>query len=250
MHKHVIFGHLIDTMVYVAQKGAFKNQNSPHRAALTGFPAAPFNYVCMNDLKNDGVITDLIHKKIPFICFPEEAAIPHFETFCTHHRLIKTNDIVAHDFPHLASWHFTPNPQIRIEHVKKQQDLEHFDAISRVVFNHASHLVVDFFGPSYTQDDIALYLAFYEGSPVGCGILSFVDNKAGLYWGGVLPQYRNKGIGSELTKYRMHIAQQRHFENIVAQNLPASIGYYQKIGFTPKGATPLCFYLGDGAQQE
>lgn len=151
--------------------------------------------------------------------------------------------MIAHDFE-LENWKYQDNLLIKIKKIHDENALKIFDFISSNIFQHAPLAAFDFFRPILNDANISLFLAYYDNMPVGCGVISLVNNIAGLYWGGVLAEYRGRGIGRQLTKYRMNEAKKQGFKNIVAQNLSASVNYYQKIGFKPMGSLPLYLYSG------
>lgn len=244
MNKYDIFKHITDSMLLIGRYGGFKTLDTSNKAVITEFLNPTFNYVSVGNVDSNQLIVDLINKKIPFICLPQRSIEKKFQTFCEQHQLIKADDIIAHEFNNLASWNYKPDPYITIKEIKDENDLLHFDHISSIAFQHPPKMALEYLRQAFGQSEFSLFLALYEGNPVGCGMLALVNNSAGLYWGGVLPEYRKKGIGSELSKYRMSVAKEKNFKSICAQNMTPSVRYYQKIGFKPKGSLPLYIYMG------
>lgn len=243
MDKYHIFDHLSASLVSVATKGNFKTMDTPHKALITHFASPLFNYVSLGQW-DEHLIQDLTQQKTPFICMPQKAIEQDFHPFCEKMGLLAADDVIAHEFTDLETWTYNDPSPIQVREVKDLEDLHHFDAVSSQAFVHPKEMAVQFLEPILNHPEITLFLAFDGSKPVGCGMASFVNNIAGLYWGGVLPEYRRKGIGTTLTQYRMNFAKQKGFKSIYAQNMTPSIGYYQKIGFKPVGALPLYVWVG------
>jgi ribosomal protein S18 acetylase RimI-like enzyme len=87
-----------------------------------------------------------------------------------------------------------------------------------------------------------LYLAYYNNIPVSTILISFVNNIAGIYWLGVLPQYRNKAIASYLTSFSINEIAKKNFKTVISQNLTSSKSLFKKIGFNACGNLPLYMY--------
>jgi GNAT superfamily N-acetyltransferase len=80
------------------------------------------------------------------------------------------------------------------------------------------------------------YLAWLDGTPVGCGGLSVVDG-VGQFWGtGVLPEYRRRGIYGALVRARCEAALAQGAEvGLVTAVIGTSGPILRKLGFRPVG---------------
>lgn len=241
MTKHDIFKQITDLLLFIGSKGKFKVVESIDRAIITGLPSVAFNYISFGSLNHD-LLTDTIKTKHPFMCFPQQTIEEEFPKFCEQHGLIKADDVLAHSCD-LTSWEYKPNNKITIKQFTDEESLNHFDYISSIAFQHPLHLAKAFLKVVLNAAEFQFFLAYDDNKPVGAAILSSLNNEAGLYWDGVLPEYRNRGIASELVKYRMNIAKNKGHKTICSQNMSTSKSYYQKIGFKPAGSLPLYVYL-------
>ena len=75
----------------------------------------------------------------------------------------------------------------------------------------------------------------YNDIAAGIGMLSTVDNQAGIYWGAVLPEFRQKGLATEMTKFRLSVAKNLGYKTAIVQNVENSSGYCNKLGFKEIG---------------
>lgn len=243
MKKYDIFNHLIDSLLFIGNEGGYRVSDGIDKTMITTFASPVFNYIIPGSLDNK-LIDEFIEENIPFICLPQSNIEKKFQMFCEQKKLVKAGEVIAHEFTELDIWNYQKDPKFSIKKVINEEELYLFDNISSIAFEHPNQMAMKFLQPALGKQDISLFLAYYESKPVGCGMISFVNNVAGLYWGGVLPKYRKLGIGTELTKYRMNYTKEHGFQNVVAQNMIPSIGYYQKIGFKPEGSLPLYLYAG------
>lgn len=243
MNKHDIFNHLIDSVIYIGQKGKFETEVNENKSLFTGLNSPVFNYVSFGSYEPH-LIEALKEKKLPFICFSQSHIAEGFPKWCDENSLVKADEVMTHKFENLDTWNHDEDSSIRIENVSDEKRLKAFDFISSSVFGHAPQAAFDFFRPILNDTNILLFVAYHDDTPAGCGMVSLVNNIAGLYWGGVLAEYRGRGMGRQLTQHRMNYIKQQGFKSIIAQNLSPSISYYQKIGFKPIGSLPLYLYSG------
>ena len=240
MNKHYICNHLIDSVIYIGQQGNFDVVKTKNKSLFTGINSPVFNYVSFGSCEPH-LIESLKAKKLPFICFAQSNIEKDFPKWCYENNFVKDDEVITHKFEKLDTWGYQPNSALRIEKVSNKNELNDFDFISSNAFQHPPQAAFDFFKSVLNDLTISLFVAYHENVPVGCGMVSFVNDIAGLYLGGVLPEYRRQGIGCELTKYRMNYIKQQGFKTIIVQNLSSSISYYQKLGFKPMGS--VAFYL-------
>ncbi len=80
-------------------------------------------------------------------------------------------------------------------------------------------------------DRFKMYLAFYDGVPVGTSMSVFSDNTVGLYLISTHPDYRNRGIGKLLTKMPILEAKKEGYEYAILQATEMGEVVYKQVGF-------------------
>lgn len=238
MDKHSIFNHLLDTFQQVGHLNKATITTGKDTSIITGYPSALFNLIRF-DTKNKERINKLKNANIPFICLPSKTLEAEFEAFATEQDLVKADVVNASIFSSLETFKYKPNPKVKIQTVTNTDDLLAFDQVTSVVFNHPPHLAFDFIKPALGNPEIHLFLAYQNEQPVGCAMLSLVNHQAGLYWGGIHPDFRNQGIATALVEYRMNIAKELGYTSIIAQNMTPSLGLYKRLDFKQMGELPL-----------
>lgn len=87
----------------------------------------------------------------------------------------------------------------------------------------------------YLQNYIEQYFVIEDSEKIlGCGGLNFADNSktAVLSWDIIRPDSQGKGIGSQLTSYRINIAKQMpEIEKIRVRTSQLVYPFYEKFGF-------------------
>lgn len=254
MDKAFIFGHLVETFKAVGKFNPDVIANSvgvvcsllagEDTHVITSYPSPTFNLVRC-DTANDALIKELQAQRTPFLCVPSVRMEPLFADFATSHGMVKADDVTASAHANLASFSHTPTIDIDMRAVTTSDDFKIFDSISAVAFSHPKGMAYKFLYPAFGKADVRWYVAYYNGQAAGCGILSTVNGQAGLYWGGVLPEFRKKGIATNLAAYRMGIARDLGFQSVVAQNMTPSLNLYtQRLGFKTFGTLPI--YVSNG----
>lgn len=244
MNKYDICNHLMDTVLYIGEKSQFEIVvHKGNKGVFTGINSPTFNYVSFNQCDLE-FVKSLKEKDLPFICFAQKEFEEGFSKWCAEHNFVKDDDALTHQFENLDNWKYEPKSIVKIEKVSDEKQLKDFDSVSSQTFEHLPNAAFDFFKAVLKDENIALFLTYYENKPVGCGMVSFINNVACLSLGGVLAPYRRQGIGCELTKYRMNYIKNRGFKRIVVQNYRSSISYFQKLGFKPMGWVSFyCYFL-------
>ena len=249
MNKHHIFDHLMDTFQRVGNLSKANITTGGDSSVITGYPSPLFNLVRF-DTKNQERINKLKSANIPFMCLPSENLEIEFEAFAAEQGLVKADVVNASIFNNLESWEYKPHEKFQIRKVSNTNDLTVFDRISSGVFNHPENLAFGFLKPALGNPEIHLFLAYTQEQPVGCAMLSFANNQAGLYWGGVLPNFRNHGIATALVEHRMNIAKKLGYTSIIAQNMTPSLGLYKRLGFEQVGGLPLYMWNTEHYNQD
>ena len=238
MDKYIIFNHFMETFRFVGSLSKANITTGHDASVITGYSSPLFNIVQF-DTKNHTKINKLKSANIPFMAMPSKKLEADFETFAQEQGLMKSDFVAASILNNLENWEYKPNSKIQIGSVSNDNDLLVFDKISAVIFGHPENLTFNFLKSALGSGEIHLFLAYAKGQPVGCGILSFANNQAGLYWDGVLPDFRNQGIATSLVKYRMNIAKNLGHTSVIAQNMTLSLRLYKRLGFEQLGGLPL-----------
>lgn len=80
--------------------------------------------------------------------------------------------------------------------------------------------------------DIKAFIGYMDGKPVATSMVHVGKHTAAIYWVGVLEEYRNRGIGSDMTKICIgHAKNQNKVKTICLQSFQDGISLYQKLGF-------------------
>lgn len=237
MNKHQIFNHLIETFQYIGELNGSEITETPDASVISGYPSPVFNFVRF-DTQNQQKINQLKSRNISFMCLPSQRMETDFEQFSREQGLEKM-DVVTASFKDLEGLEYNPSSTVGIKIVKKEEDLLIFDQISSEIFDHKKQSAFNFLKPILKYSEIRLFLAYLNGFPVGCAMLSLVGDSAGLYWVGVLSDFRNRGIGTELVKCRMSLAKNLGKKIIVAHNMTPTVHLYKNMGFTQPGQLPL-----------
>ena len=233
MDKYSIFDHLMDTFQHIGKLNNAHVTTGQDSAVITRYPSPTFNVVRF-DTKNHTIIDKLKDENIPFICIPSKNMETEFETFVEGHDLVKA-DFVTASYKNLENLEYNANSNFQIRKVANLDDLKEFDRISAVAF--------DFLKPVIANTEIVLFIAYEKDLPAGCAIISFVNKQAGLYWNGVLPEFRMRGVGTALVEYRMNYAKELGYLNIISQNMITSLNLYKRLGFEQMGGLPLYIQL-------
>jgi hypothetical protein len=160
------------------------------------------------------------------------------------HQLIKADLVMANIFDDLSARKYQAAPNIQIKQVVNEHDLLEFDKIARVAFAHPEKMAFNFLKNALSSPNIYFFLASIDNNIAGCGMV-YLGDLAGLYWDGVLPEFRRKGVGTALTTYRMNFIKNKGFNSVCAQNMTPSAGYYKDIGFKSVGELPLYIFTGE-----
>lgn len=237
MDKHYIFGHLLDTFQYVGKLNNAEITIGEDCSVITRYPSPLFNVV-MFGAKNQTLTNNLKSSNIPFICLPSKDMEKDFEAFAESENFARA-DFVTASYKKLKEYNENSHTNFDIRKITTTDELQVFDKISSVAFVHPEGLAFDFLKPIITSSEINMFIAYHDGLPAGCAMTSFVNNQAGLYWNGVLPEFRMKGVGTALVEHRINCAKSLGYKDIISQNMATSLNLYKRLGFEQKGGLPL-----------
>ena len=157
------------------------------------------------------------------------------EAVCRERRFIHCGDLPVMSLSGLSR----PSPamsDLAISPVRTVEDVQRFAEIcARAYLTHGvpAHVVMSVFSNprAVLESPAELFLAKLQGKSVGCGLLLFDANAAGVYWISVLPDYRRRGYATELTWKLADFALAQGAVNITLQASPAAVSLYQRLGF-------------------
>jgi predicted N-acetyltransferase YhbS len=236
-----IFDHLANHCLRIASNGNFRSGTGENKFLITGFPSASYNYVFLTNL-DDGLLETMIVENIPFVCYLHHA-LASKEEVLEKYGMTKLGNVTGHELTDLSSFSYIPSEKIEIKKIISDEDLAALDNISHICFKHEQGFARDFLHAMLRNDDCEMFLAFVNGNPVGTGILSLINDEAGLYRLAVLPEYRKVGVGSELVKFRINRAKEKGYDRVFSQNFEASKSMFRKLGFRPVVDLPLYVYV-------
>ena len=80
------------------------------------------------------------------------------------------------------------------------------------------------------------FVVLRESKVVGAGGINYFpnENSSRISWDMIHPEYQGKGVGKELTQYRINLikASSKNIELIVVRTTQLTYKFYQKMGFT------------------
>lgn len=82
-----------------------------------------------------------------------------------------------------------------------------------------------------SQSPQRLFLAYLDGQAVATSLLFIHNNTAGIYYVSTLQNYRNKGLGFNITLAAMQAAKESGFRNVILQASPFGFKVYRQMGF-------------------
>lgn len=135
---------------------------------------------------------------------------------------------------------YTPNniilpSNIEIIEVTKPEQIDDWIKPFSISFGfteHDSNIYCKLFKQLLTNNpNIKYYIAYCNKKAVGSSMILFTEDTAGLYNLGVLPEYRNRGIGLALQQTRLNIAKARQCKTAVIQAAEISTKLAEKLGF-------------------
>ncbi|ABD44637.1 acetyltransferase, GNAT family [Ehrlichia chaffeensis str. Arkansas] len=139
----------------------------------------------------------------------------------------------------------TKGPNITLDIVNNKEKLLELDDIALRVFYSQKNEVATFLRGLANHHDInnsklKFFLTKCDNIKVGICGMYVQDKVVGFYSDGVLPEYRNKGIASQMVLERIKIAKnQYNCSYAVAQCMKPSVNLYKRLGFKMLGSLSL-----------
>ena len=115
--------------------------------------------------------------------------------------------------------------------------------VEQTMFNNSS-IETGIFEQLMLDDNINLWLGYFDNQPV-CTTLSYVhSNIVGLYMISTLNDFRSKGFGREITLKALYDASSKGVMQGVLQATRSGINMYRKIGFQEHGKFQIYWKVG------
>ncbi len=121
---------------------------------------------------------------------------------------------------------------LKLKLVDNSKLLEELDSYTSHIFHHDIGAVSTFFrGLQKDTSKLKIFLIILNYKTVGtCGIF-IQEDVIGFYSDGVLPMYRNQGIGTQMVLERIKIAKELKCKYVIAHCMKPSINLYKRLGF-------------------
>jgi predicted N-acetyltransferase YhbS len=235
--KKIIFEHAASIEAYIAETLGKKVVYSPNVVAFSGINSPHFNFLAVKNLSE--LKQSITHFNLPLsaIAF-DDVNRAELEELFLKNNISSHYNIEAMCNDDVANFKYEPNKDIIIKPVDSIEKLKDFAFVAGTAFDAKPNDVECFLHKSYNTSRLLMFVAYINDDPAGTGLIYLDENKeAGFYWDGVLEQYRNKRIGSELVKKRLSIAKEMQIKRIFSQNLVTSQNLYARLGFKPMGKT-------------
>jgi hypothetical protein len=149
----------------------------------------------------------------------------------------------------LKNFSYTPSNKIKIKEVDTPVLLEIWRNISAIGFGYPKNIDEKLFGtfmhPGEHHTSVKLFLSYLDDVAVGQSMLVLGDQFAGNMWSSVLPEYRHRGVLTEMINHRIGLAKKIGFETSVVQCMPMSASVYDKLNYQNKEIINLYVINGD-----
>jgi ribosomal protein S18 acetylase RimI-like enzyme len=172
----------------------------------------------------------------PFSICVESGLDKDIELACnTHHFLL------CADLPLLfteSNWSYDlPGLPIETSLVKTPEDLRQFTYVSSRAYSTAGVPEATTQSAFYNRDEIVnspvkLFVCHSKDQLIGCGLILFASDTAGIYWVSILPQCRGIGYGNTLICELTRRAFEYGARRIVLQATPSAERIYRRLGFS------------------
>uniref|UniRef100_UPI002FD0FBF2 GNAT family N-acetyltransferase n=1 Tax=Wolbachia endosymbiont of Pentidionis agamae TaxID=3110435 RepID=UPI002FD0FBF2 len=131
-------------------------------------------------------------------------------------------------------------PGLKFNIVNSHDHLLEFDSYTSKIFHHDIGIVSTFLrGLSNSNNSgecgLKFFLVKLNDNVIGtCGMYT-KDDVVGFYSDGIMPEYRNQRIGTQMVIERIKMAQALKCKYVVAHCMQASVSLYKRLGFRMLG---------------
>ena len=123
------------------------------------------------------------------------------------------------------------NKSFIIKTVQNKDELSDWLKIVNTALMTSNSIPKNIFLSLYYKSNFNLYLVFVDNIPISTGLAFFSNNHCGIYMISTLNEYRNKGLGTAVTKQCINDAFKKGINNVVLHASPAGESIYKKMGF-------------------
>lgn len=134
--------------------------------------------------------------------------------------------------------------KLQIVKVENEAQLQQWlKVVEQTMFNNTP-IETGIFEQLMLDDNINLWLGYFDNQPV-CTLLSLINsNILGLYMLSTPTEFRGKGFGKELMLNALHYGAEKGISNSVLQATRLGINMYRKIGFQENGKFQIYWKVG------
>lgn len=204
---------------------------------ITGGPNVQMNYVYDLKIRDEqAFIQDLAllrATQIPMMLLCETSTAEKHDALFKSQHLTFIGSAQSKTIS-IADWAYTPSQTISVREVTTEDMMITWRNIAATGFEYPfgcdDHLFQQFIR-SGQRDSVKLYLAYVDGKAAGQAMLVLCEGTSANMWSSVLPEYRKRGILTEMIKHRNHVAQQLGYTQNVVQCMPTSAPMYDKLQY-------------------
>ena len=135
-------------------------------------------------------------------------------------------------------------PGLKVEQVTHSGLLLRWIEVGTKAYGYSRKEGISLFEPLLKEHSrTRLFLASLDGKPVGSSMLFLGSESAGLYWGGVIPEARNRGVNTAMAQARLQLAKDMDYSTAVVQCFDSSVGLYKRLGFKEQSLIDFYRYI-------
>ena len=218
-----------------AQTGECR-QFGPLTAACAGVAVPLFNRVFVFDAPSSGdlsaAVAWLSERDVPFRVTVTEPVVEEV----TNHRgdfdLAKAGEqpgMAMGSLDELPS----PDSVANIAAVTGPEDRDDFSTVTASAFGMPPDVVAQVDQAALAADDMRPFLGRVDGRPAASGLLVQSGDVAGLYWIGVVEEFRRQGIGEAMSWAVLRAGREAGCHVGVLQSSEMGYPLYERMGFEP-----------------
>lgn len=147
-----------------------------------------------------------------------------------------------HDFKPIMLWKgmamnisslttLQPLPGLEIKKVKNQEQLTGWAEIVNQALLTSIKMRTETLEPIYRNPELCLYVGYFDGKAVAASAMFFTEQSAGIYFICTLQDYRQLGIGRQITYLPLLEARNKGYNTAVLHATKLGEFVYRKLGF-------------------
>lgn len=226
-----------------AESSGFQTENTAFYQYSVASGANGLNYVFLEKgFKEDDKVISKFGPK-GFTIFFDETDTEHIEKYITRFKDAGYFVTQAYDINNYKAKPFPAN--IKVEKVKTLEEFEQWMTVTasrrKDTKVHGIYAYFRKYGPTNPNSPMVFYTGYLDGKPVGTSVLYKSKDFASLYWVGVHPDYRRKGLGSALSFVPTEDAKALGYRWMAHQAMPLGVEVYKSLGYKDVGRLKLFF---------